>query len=386
MPWKKASAESQRRKLVEALLSPRQEVGVICHTFGVSRQTAYKFLRRFKAEGRIGLKDRSRRPHVTCGAQATQWRRRVLQLRRTHPTWGSRKLRWLLRRRFGTRSGPLPAERTLQRWIAAAGLRRETPVQRRRAQPAAAVKASIAYRSNAVWTIDLKGWFTTSNGTKVEPLTIRDLWSRFVLWARSLAPRNEAAVRRVCRRLFRRYGRPKVIRCDLGAPFYGDGPGGFTRLSLWWWRLGIRVEFVRRGIINNNAHEQMHGVMKAELAVAHTASAQARRLERWRHRYNHDRPHDGLGMRVPAHCYRSRPGPLPSLRMPSYSSRWLVRQVDRGGAIALPHWRGSIGRTFGGLRVGLAPAGPRRFRVYFANLFLGTLDLNVSRKLSITRY
>lgn len=179
MPWKKSSTESERRKLVEALLSPREEVGVICRRFGVSRQTAYKFLRRYKAEGRVGLKDRSRRPHSRCDSQATQWRRRVLELRRTHPTWGSRKLRWLLGRRFGTRSG-LPAERTLQRWIAAAGLRRAAPVQRRRAHPAEAVRASLAYRSNAIWTIDLKGWFITTNGSKIEPLTIRDLWSRFV--------------------------------------------------------------------------------------------------------------------------------------------------------------------------------------------------------------
>ena len=306
MPWKKASEESQRRSLIEALLSRREEVGVICRRFGVSRQTAYKFLRRFKAEGQDGLKDRSRRPRSACGAQATQWHRRALQLRRTHPTWGSRKLRWLLGRRFGKRSGPLPAERTLQRWIAAAGLCREAPVQRRRVRPAKGAKATVAYRSNAVWTIDFKGWFTTANGSKVEPLTIRDLWSRYILWVRHLASHSEAAVRRVCCRLFRRYGRPKVIRCDLGAPFFGDGPCGFTRLSLWWWRLGIRVEFVRRGLIDNNAHEQMHGVMKEELALAHTNQAQSQRLERWRHRYNHERPHDGLGMRLPADCYRPR--------------------------------------------------------------------------------
>lgn len=385
MPWKKSSIESQRRKLVEALLSPRDQVGVICRRFGVSRQTAYKFLRRYKAEGYAGLEDRSRRPRLRCGLQAAQWRRRVLELRRTHPTWGSRKLRWLLGRRFGTRSG-LPAERTVQRWIAAAGLGREAPVQRRHVRPAAAVRASVAYRSNAIWTIDLKGWFITTNGSKIEPLTIRDLWSRFVLWARPLESRTEAAVRRVCGRLFRRFGRPKVMRCDLGVPFFGNGPRGFTRLSLWWWRLGIRVEFVRRGLINNNAHEQMHGVMKAELGVAHTAQAQAQRLERWRHRYNHERPHDGLGMRVPAHCYRPQPRRLPPMEKPSYPPHWLVRRVEENGKISLPNWRGSIGRAFGGLQVGLAPAGPRRFRVYFTSLYLGVLDLNLSRKLTITPY
>ena len=146
------------------------------------------------------------------------------------------------------------------------------------------------------------------------------------------------------------------------------------------------MEFVRRGLIDNNAHEQMHGIMKEELALAHTTPAQSQRLERWRHRYNHKRPHDGLGMRLPADCYRPRPGPLPSLCKPSYPPDWLVRRVSQNGVIALPGWRGSIGRAFGGLQVGLAPTGKRQFRVYFANLFLGTLDLNVSPKLNIARY
>jgi hypothetical protein len=235
-----------------------------------------------------------------------------------------------------------------------------------------------------VWTIDLKGWFFTGDRTKVEPLTVRDLWSKYVLWVRSLAPRNEAGVRWVCQQLFRRYGRPRVIRCDLGAPFFGDGPHGFTRLSLWWWRLGIGVEFVRRGSINNNAHEQMHGVMKAELVIARTAGEQARSLERWRRRYNQHRPHDGLGGRTPVSVYRPRPsaGSL-SPRQPRYPRHYLMKRVQPDGSITLPGWRGSIGRAFGGLCIGLAPAGVRRYRVYFAHLYLGLLDLNRTSKLVI---
>lgn len=71
---------------------------------------------------------------------------------------------------------------------------------------------------------------------------------------------------------------------------------------------------------------------------------------------------------------------------PSYPPQWLVRRVEENGTISLPKWRGSIGRAFGGLHVGLAPAGPRRFRVYFTSLYLGALDLNQTGKLIITRY
>jgi len=384
MPWEKCSVETQRRGLARAMLKGGHSVREISRRFGVSRQTAYKFRARFLREGESGLGNRSRRPHRSS-EQKVKWYRRVLRLRRIRSSWGGRKLRWLLRQRFGRESRTLPAERTIQRWIQQAGLIPYRLV-RRRAKRRSHVRASRAYCSNAVWTFDLKGWFYTGDGTKIEPLTIRDLYSRYIFWVRPLAPRNEAAVRRVCRRLFRRYGLPRVIRCDRGAPFFGDGPHGFTRLSLWWWRLGIRVEFVRRGAINNNAHEQMHRVLKRELTLAWGLCAQTQRLERWRQHYNHARPHQALQMRVPASYYRLKPAPLPVLSNPNYPQLWLTRRVDRGGEITLPSWRGSIGRAFGNLCVGLAPLGPRRYRVHFEQLVLGTLDLNASGKLLLTPY
>jgi putative transposase len=381
MPWKKSSVVAQRYALVKALLAEWESAGETCQRFGVSRQTGYKFLRRFAARGKQGLQDRSRRPRGAPDHGREQWRRRLLRLRKRHATWGARKLRWLLRRRF--RAVGLPSVRTLQRWLAQAGLSRTRPRLRRRTVLGPAKPATLARRPNAVWTFDLKGWFSTGDGSKVEPLTIRDLWSRYLLWTRPLAPRSERNVRRICQRLFRRHGCPAVIRCDRGAPFYGDGPQGFTRLSLWWWRLGIRVEFVRRGRIDNNAHEQMHGVLQAELTIARTVAAQAQRLERWRQRYNHERPHEALGLRPPASRYRSQPAPVPRLQRPHYPAGWVVRQVQRNGEVYLPHWRGTISRAFAGLPVGFQPLGPCRYRVYFARWLIGELDLSASAKLRL---
>ena len=377
MPWQKPLVRQQRYALVQALLTRREPAKIICERFGITRQTAYKFLRRFLAQGARGLEDLSRRP-LAESRQARLWRRRVLRLRHSHRGWGARKLRWLLRQRHGTRGQPVPGERTLQRWLAGAGL---TRAARRRAKSAQAAPATVARRSNHIWTIDLKGWFRTGDGSKIEPLTVRDQWSRFVLWTRPLSPRNERNVRRICRRLFRRYGRPMVIRCDRGSPFFGDGPHGFTRLSLWWWRLGIRVEFVRRGRIHNNAHEQMHGVLKAELAIAPTARLQTQRLERWRRRYNEYRPHDALAQRTPASRYRPCAAALPQLTKPRYLRGSLVRQVHPNGDITIPGWRGTIGRAFAGLSVALVPYRSQHYRVYFASLYLGELDLTRTRKL-----
>lgn len=378
MPWLDLSVEKQRRDLVEAVLARREPVSVICRRFQVSRQTAYKFCARFRADGGAGLRDRRRAPLHACAKQAPRWREIILRLRHQQPSWGAHKLRWLLGEKFGRRN--LPSARTIQRWLVAAGLIRRKVV-RRRLRPTRLIRALQPRRHQSVWTIDLKGWFHTTGGFKVEPLTVRDLWSRFILCTSVLEVRNERSVRLVCQRLFRRYGRPKAIRCDRGGLFFGDGPHGFTRLSLWWWRLGIRVEFVRRGQIDNNAHEQMHRVLKAETVIGRTKKAQVRNLEKWRQRYNYHRPHAALGMQPPARLFRARPAQLPTLRAPRYPRHWLKRFVATNGKIFLPGWHGSIGRAFGGQRVGLAPAGARRYRIYFARLYLGTLELNRSRTL-----
>jgi hypothetical protein len=78
----------------------------------------------------------------------------------------------------------------------------------------------------------------------VEPLTVRDLYSRYIL-AVTLLPSQEVAVtRREFARIFKRHGVPERIRCDNGTPFGGAGPTGLTRLSAWWVKLGIKVEFI----------------------------------------------------------------------------------------------------------------------------------------------
>jgi transposase InsO family protein len=161
----------------------------------------------------------------------------------------------------------------------------------------------VARSPNDVWTLDFKGWFRTGDGTRVEPLTVRDLKSRFLLDLRLLPNQSDGHTRRALTRVFDRYGLPKVIRVDNGPPFGGVGPRGLSRLSVWWRRLGIRVEFGRPAHPEDNAgHEQMHGVYQAEVA-AHPAGhpcAHQRRSDRWRASYNQLRPHEALRLRPPA--------------------------------------------------------------------------------------
>lgn len=350
------------------MLARRGSFAALCRQFGVHPSTAYKWWARFQAEGRAGLCERSRRPHRSPRQLAPEWVRRLRALRRAHPHWGPRKLAARLRALYPRRR--LPAARTLGRWLQRLGLAAVRPCRARKGPRLQGRAPRAAHRPHAVWTMDFKGSLHTGDGTRVEPLTVRDLYSRRILAVRLLRSQATTPVRRALQRLFAREGLPRAIRVDHGAPFAGAGPRGWSRLSVWWRRLGIEVEFTRRAAPQDNAaHEQMHRVYKAEAASppAHTLAAQQRRSDRWRELYNRVRPHEALGLRPPQSRYRPSPRPLPAtLPQWCYPPRWQILRVCAKGCV---QWKGrqrTIGRAFAGERVGL-----RLLRAGVAAVYLG---------------
>ena len=234
----------------------------LCRRFKISRQTAYKWWARF-CQGRLrALADRSRRPQHVPGRTAARWLKRLRRLRRGHPTWGARKLGHYLGKQFG--KAGLPSVASLSRWLKRWGLARGR--RRRLAGPVVLrPKVRAAGHSNEVWTVDFKGWYRTGDGTRVDPLTVRDLYSRYGLRVALLRSQSVAVTRREFIKIFKAYGLPERIRSDNGTPFGGVGPTGLTRLSAWWIKLGIRPERIEPGEPQQNGrHERMHRTLKAE--------------------------------------------------------------------------------------------------------------------------
>ena len=191
----------------------------------------------------------------------------------------------------------------------------------------------MAQRSNQVWTVDFKGWFRTRDGQRVEPLTVRDLFSRYLLTVRLFPEQSWTRTRRVFLRLFREQGYPTVIRTDNGKPFGSAGPAGLTRLSAWWTALGIRVEFIAPGHPEQNgAHEQMHRVLKAE-----TTQPPSGHLRAQQRRLDEDEPSPveepvGIDGRVEPDRRGGAGGhPLPRRRRPRDAREPLRRRRAAGG-------------------------------------------------------
>ena len=171
---------------------------------------------------------------------------------------------------------------------------------------------------NDAWSIDYKGWFRVGDGTRCDPLTVNDVASRASLVCRAMVQPKLEDVKRRLDLTFRQFGLPQVMLSDNGPPFGSTGLGRLSRLGVWLMRLGIRPVFIEPGRPDQNGrHERFHETLKAETAnpPKATIGAQQRAFGRFQSEYNEERPHEALGMRVPAEVWdfsaREMPASLP---------------------------------------------------------------------------
>jgi len=370
--WRETRVQDERLRFIEEALLAEEALSELCRRWGVSRKTGYKWLERYQAEGVAGLADRSRSPQRRPRATGPATEAAIVALRAARPRWGERKLAaWLARERPEER---WPAASTIGAILKRRGLTFARK-RRRRATPSATLAA--AGGPNAVWAIDFKGWFRTADGRRVEPLTLSDAASRYLLRCQAVERGDFVHVRPLVEAAFREYGLPAAIRSDNGPPFASTGLGGLSRLSVWWIRLGIRPERIAPGHPEQNGrHERLHRTLKQETAQppAATARAQQRAFDRFRRDYNHERPHEALAMAVPASRYepspRSYPARLPELE---YPAGFALRRVEAHGDVNFRNRRFFLSEVLAGETVGLEETA-RGWRLWFGPLELGELD------------
>lgn len=376
MPWARTDWMSERVKFIAAYLEFEASFSDLCHDFGISRKTGYKWVRRYNAEGVAALQEVSRAPHAHPNAVAADIVQSIVAIRRRHPRWGPRKVRVVLKRQRPR--SELPAASTIGDILKRSGLVRPRRRVRRSSPYGDRLRQYDA--PNAVWCADFKGCFPLGRGgERCHPLTISDGFSRFLLRCRGLRRPMSRHVRRVFESAFCEYGLPRAIRTDNGPPFSTLAPGGLSRLAVWWIRLGIRPERIMPGRPEQNGrHERMHRTLKAETArpPRSSFSAQQRAFDRFLVEYNEVRPHEALGQDVPASLYRpslrSYPRQLPE---PEYPAHFETRVAYPNGVISFGTTQWYVSNCIAGERVGLEPCDDGRWRVHFGWVPIGILDL-----------
>ena len=344
----------------------------LCARFGISRETGYVCLRRYRQQGAAGLLELDRSPRHHPNQTSGEIEQAVLELRQAHMTWGPRKLKRILER---DQPGRLwPASSTIGELVKRAGLvvRRR---RRRRTEPYTE-PLGHAVESNRVWCADFKGWFRSGDGARIDPLTISDAWSRYLLRCQAVDKMDTERVRAIFEAAFREHGLPEAIRTDNGAPFASSAIGGLSRLAVWWIKLGIVAERIRAGHPEQNGrHERMHRTLKQDCAAAADRRAQQRELDRFRHEFNHVRPHEALGMETPASVYQPSPRPYPrQLPEPEYPDAMRVLTVKAHGHFRWKKHDVFLSEVLWGERIGLTEVEDGLFTVQFANLPLARFD------------
>lgn len=366
MPWRPESIMSLRYEAVELYLSKEFPLESLLQSFGIKRRTLLYWVSRYRLEGIAGLVDRSRRPHHFGHVHPMSMRERIVAAKHAHPTWGPRKLRDWLGRTEPTVQWP--ASSTIGTWLSHAGLVRHR--RRRTMRRPMQGGRTPADAPNDVWTIDFKGEFATRDGQLCYPLTIQDVYSRYLLACQALPRPTMEGTRAVLHRCFRRYGLPTCLRSDNGSPFASaQSLARLSRLRVWWIKLGIHSELITPARpAENGRHERLHRTLKADTALppAATLAAQQQRFRAFQTEYNQERPHEALGAQTPAewyhpslHPYRADPDAL------TYPAHWQTRRVSTAGMIK---WHGAslfLSEVLAGEPVAIEETAPSCWLVHF---------------------
>lgn len=373
MPWKESCAMEERAGFMLAATLGEASFAALCRDFGISRDTGYRWLRRWQAEGSAGLFERSRAPKSNRRAVAPELLEACLALRCRQPRWGPVKVRAALMRAHP--GWCWPAASTIGELFAREGL--TAPRKRRRRTPPGA-PLLMAEAPNDVWAMDFKGWFRTGDGARCDTLTLADGFSRYLLRCQAVGRPDTEHVWPILDAAFREYGLPLRLRSDNGPPFATKGAGGLSRLAVLVIKAGVRPERIAPGKPQENGRlERLHLTLLQETASPPAASlrAQAGRFREFRRIYNEERPHAALDNATPSDRYEVSPRRWDGrLRSPEGDDETaLVRRVRVKGTIT---WRGTrvfIGEALEGEPVTLSEAGGGRWSVRYGPVLLGFL-------------
>ena len=374
MPWKESSILDQRKELVEEYESGLVTMAELCRIYEISRETGYKWVKRYQEQSWKGLEDLSRAPQRHPNQTTPELEERILDLRREHPRWGARKLQAYLEQKYSRIKWP--AASTMGDLLQREGL--IIPRRVRRKTPPYTQPLAHAGEPNQVWCVDFKGWFRTGDGERIDPLTISDACSRYLLRCQAVEKTNTEQVQGIFEATFREYGLPWRMRSDNGAPFASRAIAGISRLGVYLMKLGIVPERIEPGHPEQNGrHERMHRTLEEETAQPPAANrrAQQKSFKTFRWEYNEERPHEALGQKTPASCYQPSARIYPArIREPEYPSAMQVRRVGPRGGFSWKHESVFLSETLMGERVGLEPIDERYFTIYFAEFPLGRFD------------
>lgn len=373
MPFEDNSAMKQKLEFVRLATAPGANVSALCGRFGIGRTCAYKLIARYRAEGEAGLAERSRQPRSSPRRSSPEIEAAALSVRAANPVWGGRKIARVLARQEKGHVAPSTITSILRRNGVELG------------GSGGGAKPFIRFEHEApndLWQMDFKGHVALRTG-RLHPLTVLDDHSRFSLVLEACPDQTTQTVKARLIKAFRRYGLPFRMMTDNGPPWGDGGRNNFTLLGVWLIEIGIEVGHSRPLHPQTlGKEERFHRTLKAEAMAGppfESLAAAQGAFDRWRHIYNAERPHDGIGSAVPLDRYTTSPRDFKDTPEPfDYAPGDHLRKIQQKGATSLFGRRFKICNAFAGRTVAFRPAGKDGvFDAFFRHQKIETIDLNL---------
>ena len=349
----------QRYQAVLAVISDGLSISQVASKVGVSRQTLHSWLARYEAEGLEGLVDRSHRP-VSCPHQMpAAVEAALLELRRSRPYWGPRRLVFELDKR-GVR--PLPSESAAYRALVRAQMI-DPHLRDRRSRKWKRWERGAPME---LWQMDVVGGFPLADGTSAKALTGIDDHSRMCVCARLMARERTRAVCDGLRASLSTYGAPVQILTDNGKVFTGrfNHPPVEVLFDAICRENGIEHLLTQpRSPTTTGKIERFHRTLRLEFLsdrapFANLKAAQYA-LDEWVQSYNTDRPHQALQMATPQSRFTDQPAAAGTavdmvVAQEDVAQRagsdWISRRVTTNGVVCVSWQQVSVGRHHAGSR------------------------------------
>jgi transposase InsO family protein len=366
-------------KLLAVLSSQvRVDVTALCAELGISRQSFYKYRRRYALEGPAGLAERSRRPRRSPSQVPAAVEEVIVRLRKELPVDnGAQTIAFHLARSGAVEA--VPSVATIHRVLVRRGMVTAQPEKR----PRSAWRRFEWPRPNDAFQIDATQW-VLADGSRVWIMDVLDDHSRVLAAARVCSGPTSTAAWDAFSHACRDWGIPARVMSDNGVCFTGR----FLHPKV------TEVDFERQlrslgvaHLLSSPAHpqtcgklERSHQTTKNWLRTqrpADTPEQLQADLDRWRDHYNHHRPHSGIGGATPFERWSSHEpaGPGPAIAGPKRTS---LHRVDPGGKVTWNGYAIAVGAQLAGQRL-LVVANDLDIAIHGQNGLVRALTIDTSR-------
>jgi len=265
-----------------------KSISDVCIAFGISRETWYKWKRRYDAYGVDGLKNQSRKPHNIKNVKITEELEKLVLELRLNNRFGPMRIRFRLKRKYGVSLGTKTIYNLLKRHklnVLAVKLKRK-------------YKRFEMKHPNELVQMDTKGpFYLKASRTKHYLIHVIDDCSRKVVSKWCNRRTSEAALS-VLKEWVKLHGKPNKVMHDGGTEFTSTDFKNFLILN------GIKDKQIPKGYPQEQGKvEAYNKIVIAEFLQIEELKDEkdgAEKYESFVNSYNYEREHGGINGMTPA--------------------------------------------------------------------------------------